>query len=175
MRIWLASFAAFFLLAAGFATPARASQDVVHFGSTIDIGPNDTVHDAICFFCSVNIHGTLNHDAVVFFGDVRIDGHAQHDVVNFFGSTRVADESSIGQDVVNFFGSVRLGQNASIGKNTVVMFGSLHSEPTASFGGDRVVQPGWLFWGPILFLGLGISFIVREVRGAQRRRILRGY
>ena len=82
--IWLMCGLALLVLAAG--VPARAAKDVVHFGSSIDVGPGESIHDAVCFFCSVNVKGTVRGDMVVFFGDVRIDGHAEHDVVNFFGN-----------------------------------------------------------------------------------------
>ncbi len=168
--------ALFVLLTAMLATPARASQDVVEFGSNIDVSQTDTIHDAVCFFCSVNVEGAVNGDIVVFFGNVRIDGHANHDVVNFFGNVTAGDDASIKHDLVNFFGSVRLGQNVTVGQDLVVMFGSLRAAQSASFliGGSRVVEPGWIFWGPLLAIGLGIYFVVHEVRGGRRRRIL-GY
>lgn len=162
------------LLASVMATPARAAQDIVEFGSTIDVPQKDAIHDAVCFFCSVNVEGTVNGDIVVFFGNVRINGQANHDVVNFFGDVTAADDTSIGHNLVNFFGGVRLGQNVTIGQDTVVMFGNLRAANSANFGGSRVVEPGWLFWGPFLVLGLGIYFVVHEFRGYRRRRLL-GY
>jgi hypothetical protein len=166
------------LLALSFAilaTPAHAAQDVVHFGSSIDVGPNEEIHDAVCFFCSVNVQGTVNGDIVSFFGSVRISGHARHDVVDFFGDVKAADDSSIGHNLVNFFGSVWLGENVSVDRDAVVMFGSMHSAPTATFGGDRVVEPGWIFWGPFLLIFGGIYFVAHEIRGIRRRRFMRMY
>lgn len=168
--------AALLLLLAGFAArPALANQDVVQFGSTIEVPADGSIHDAVCFFCSVKAHGTVHGDIVVFFGSVEIDGHADHDVVDFFGGVRVGDDASIKQDLVNFFGGVRLGENAQVGHDTVVMFGDLRSASTASFGGSRVVQPGWVFWGPFLLIFGGVYFVVHEFRAMRRRRFLRGY
>jgi len=161
----------FLLLMAMVATPARAAQDVVEFGSNIGVGPNETVHDTVCFFCSVRVKGTVTGDIVVFFGNVSIEGQAHHDVVNFFGHVDVADNSSIGHDMVNFFGKVRLGENASVGKDAVVMFGRLDAADSASFGGSRVVEPGWIFWGPFVALMLGFYFVVHELRAYRRRRM----
>ena len=156
------------------AKPAFANRDVVHFGNSIDVPEDATIHDAVCFFCSVNVKGTAQGDIVTFFGSVNIDGKAEHDVVDFFGAVRAANDSSIGHDVVNFFGGVRLGENVSVGEDLVVMFGDLHMASSASVRGDRVVQPGWIFWGPLLVFGLIIYVIVREVRASRRRRML-GY
>lgn len=163
------------LLTVMLATPARASQDIVQFGSTIDVPQKDSIHDAVCFFCSVNVEGTVNGDIVVFFGDVRIQGKANHDIVNFFGEVTAGDDTSIGHDLVNFFGGVRLGENVTVGQDTVVMFGSLRGAESTNYGGSRVVEPAWLFWGPVLAVGLGIYFVVHEFRAYRRRRLLGVY
>lgn len=154
---------------------AHASKDVVQFGSNIDVAPDSTVHDTVCFFCSVNDHGTVDGDVVVFFGNVHIDGHANHDVVNFFGSVTATDNASIGKDLVSLFGSVRLGENVSVGKDLVAMFGGTRIASTVTVGGDRVVQPGWVFWGPFLIFLLVVILIVREIRNQRRRSFMRGY
>ena len=172
-RIWLMCGLALLVLAAG--VPARAAKDVVHFGSPIDVGPGESIHDAVCFFCSVNVKGTVRGDMVVFFGDVRIDGHADHDVVNFFGDVKAADDTSIGHDLVNFFGGVELGRNVTVGQDAVVMFGVMREASTSSVGGSKVVESGLLFWIPFLVIGGMISFAVRELRWMRRRRFLRGY
>lgn len=164
-----------FAVLAAFALPAHASKDVVQFGSNIEVAPDSTVHDTVCFFCNVNVRGSVDGDIVVFFGNVHIDGHANHDVVNFFGSVTAADNASIGNDLVNFFGGVRLGENVTVGKDMVAMFGGVRMASSATVNGDRVVQPAWLFWGPLLVIFLVISVIVREIRNQRRRQFARGY
>ena len=109
-------FAAVFTAAA---TPLRADQDAVQFFHNIDVTPDDPVHDAVCFFCSVNVEGKASGDIVVFFGASRSTAKRIGDIVNFFGSVKAADDSSIGGDLVSFFGSIRLGQNVSVGKDVV--------------------------------------------------------
>ncbi len=166
------------LLAAIFAlttTPARASHDAVQFGSNITVPAGQTVHDAVCFFCSVQDEGTVDGDIVVFFGNVHISGEAHHDVVNFFGSVRADDNSSIRHDMVSFFGVVRLGENVSVGKDLVVMFGGLRAADSVNVGGDRVAPAAWIFWSPMLILALIIIGVVREIRGYRRRQYLAAY
>ncbi|KAA6464867.1 hypothetical protein DYQ86_02615 [Acidobacteria bacterium AB60] len=175
MRARLLYLAVLSAVIAIFASPAHASKDVVQFGSNIEIAPDATVHDTVCFFCSVNDRGSIEGDVVVFFGNVRIDGHANHDVVNFFGDVTASDNSSVGNDLVSFFGRVRLGENVSVGKDMVAMFGAVRTASTVNVGGDRVVQPGWLFWGPFLLLVAVIFVVVREVRAQRRRHFMRGY
>jgi hypothetical protein len=166
------------LLAAAFAvtaTPARADRDAVQFGTNINVAPDATVHDAVCFFCSVNVEGKVTGDIVVFFGNVHLAGDAQHDVVNFFGNVKAENGATIEKDLVSFFGTIRLGENVTIGKDMVAMFGSVHAADSVTVGNDRVIQPGWVLWGPLLFIGLIVILIVREYRAYHRRLLLRGY
>ena len=167
-------FAATLLCAAFAYAPARAEQDQVQFFSNIHVASDETVHDAVCFFCTIDIEGKATGDVVVFFGSTHIASEAQHDVVNFFGSVQ-ADDASIGHDLVAMFGSVRLGNNVQVGEDLVTMFGSLHAGESVTVKGDRVVQPAILFFGPFFFLVLIFVLIVREYRAYRRRMFLRYY
>lgn len=157
------------------ATPAHANKDAVQFGSNIVVPEGQSIHDAVCFFCSVNAKGSIDHDVVVFFGNVHIAHESKHDIVVFFGTLRADDDASIGHDVVNFFGSVRLGENVTIGNDLVVMFGGLHAADSATIVGNRVFQPLWVFLTPLIVLGLIITLIVHEVRSRRRRDYLAAY
>jgi hypothetical protein len=167
--------AALLVTAAMAARPAQAERDVVHFANSIDVAAGSTVHDAVCFLCSVHVHGTVNGDIVAFFGSVQIDGEAKHDVVNFFGGVQLADGASIGHDLVNFFGTVRLGENSSVGRDMVAMFGWVRAADSVSFGGDRVTIPAWIFWGPLLLIFCAVSFVISEFRRHRQLRYMRGY
>jgi hypothetical protein len=157
------------------ATPAYANQDAVQFGSDIHVAREATVHDAVCFFCSVNVEGEVQGDVVVFFGNIHLAGNANHDVVNFFGKVTVEDGVSIRQDLVSFFGVIRLGENVSVGKDMVAMFGSVHAPESVTVGKDRVVQSSWILFGPLILVGLIVILIVYEYRAHRRRVLLRGY
>jgi hypothetical protein len=154
------------------ARQARADRDEVQFGTNIVVPAGGTIHDAVCFFCSVNALGTVDHDVVVFFGDVHIAGQANHDVVNFFGTVRADNNASIAHDLVSFFGSIRLGENVSVGGDMVAMFGGLHAADTVNVTGSRVVQPGWVLFIPLLILGGIISLIVNAVRNFRDRQLM---
>jgi len=157
------------------ATPAHAIRDVVQFGSDIVVPQGSSVHDAVCFFCSVRAEGAVDHDIVVFFGGVHIAGHANHDVVNFFGKVRADDNASISHDLVSFFGFIRLGENVSVGNDMVAMFGGVRSPDSVSIGGNRVVQPGWILWVPLMIFGSIIVLIVSAIRNHRRRQMFIGY
>ncbi len=159
-------------LVAATARPAHADRDEVQFGTNIVVPAGGTIHDAVCFFCSVNALGTVDHDVVVFFGDVHIAGQSNHDVVNFFGTVRADDNASIAHDLVNFFGSIRLGENVSVGGDMVAMFGSVHTADTVSVNGSRVIEPGWLLFIPLLIMGGIVSLIVNAVRNFRHRQFM---
>lgn len=164
------------LLSAAFASPhARAERDAVQFFSNIHVAPGSQVHDAVCFFCSVDAEGKVTGDIVVFFGNVHVASEAQHDVVNFFGRVTADDNATIGHDLVSIFGSIRLGDNVHVGEDLVAIFGSLHAGQGVTVERDRVVQPAILFYGPLLFLVVVLVLVVREFRAWRRRQFLRSY
>jgi hypothetical protein len=168
MRLWLAAG----LLAAAVAaapTPARANDDAVQFFSNIHVTPDAPVHDAVCFFCSVEVDGKVTGDIVSFFGSVHISGEAQRDVVSFFGSVRIDDNATIGRDLVSILGSVRLGENSSVGRDAVSLFGNIHAPASAHIGGDRVSIPAIIFYGPLLLIIGIIVLIVHEIRSRRYR------
>jgi hypothetical protein len=143
--------------------PAYAQHgDAVHFFSNIEVAEDQEVHDVVCFFCSVNVDGTVTGDIVTFFGSSRIAGKAQKDVVSFLGSTDV--EGSIGKDLVVFAGSVRLLPNSSVGHDMVLFVGSLSQDRTATIGHDSVHFPGIILlpvFMPFLLIALGIYLLIR--------------
>jgi len=157
------------------AVPARANNDAVQFGSDIYVAPGSSIHDAVCFFCSVNAQGSVDHDIVVFFGNVHIAGRSNHDVVNFFGNVRVDNDGIIAHDLVSFFGGVRLGDSVSVGNDMVVMFGSVRASNSAIIAGNRVFQPVWVLLIPFLILGGIIYAIVIGVRSFRSRRLYAAY
>jgi hypothetical protein len=154
---------------------ARAEEDQVQFFSDIHVSSGETVHDAVCFFCSVDLEGKASGDVVVFFGNTHIATEAHHDVVNFFGHVTADDNATIDHDIVNFFGGIRLGNNVHVGEDVVAMFGSLNTGENVTIDGDRVSQPAILFYGPLIFLVVVLVLLIREFRAYRRRVFLRNF
>ena len=141
---------ALILVCAAFApAAARAERDEVQFFSNIHVDADSTIHDAVCFFCSVDLEGKATGDVVVFFGHTHISSEAQQDVVSFFGKVTADDNATVGHDLVSMFGNVRLGENVRVGEDLVAMFGSLNTGNGVTVEGDRVVQPAWIFFAPM--------------------------
>jgi hypothetical protein len=135
---------------------ARAEQDQVQFFSNIHVYSGSTVHDAVCFFCSVDVEGKATGDIVVFFGNTHIATEAHHDVVNFFGRVTADDNASIDHDLVAMFGTLQTGNGVTVDR-------------------DRVVQPAILFYVPLIFLTVILILIIREFRAWRRRALLRSW
>lgn len=154
------------------ARPARADRDQVQFGTNIVVPAGSSVHDAVCFFCSVNAQGAIDHDVVVFFGDIHIATHANHDVVDFFGTVRADDNTSIAHDLVSMVGSIRLGENVTVGNDMVAMFGGVHAADSVSVAGNRVIQPFWILLVPLAIIGGIITLIVGAVRNFRHRQLM---
>jgi hypothetical protein len=154
---------------------ARAEQDEVQFFSNIHVSSGSTVHDAVCFFCSVDVEGKATGDVVVFFGNTHIATEAHHDVVNFFGRVTADDNASIDHDLVSMFGSIRLGENVHVGEDLVAMFGTLQTGNGVTVDRDRVVQPAILFYVPLIFLIVILILIIREFRAWRRRAFMRSW
>jgi hypothetical protein len=154
---------------------ARADQDQVQFFSNIHVSSGSTIHDAVCFFCSVDVEGKATGDVVVFFGNTHIATEAHHDVVNFFGRVSADDNASIDHDLVSMFGSIRLGENVHVGEDLVAMFGTLQTGNGVTVDRDRVVQPAIVFYAPLIFLIVILILIVREFRAWRRRSLLRSW
>ena len=157
------------------ATAACAEQDEVQFFSNIHVSSGSAIHDAVCFFCSVDIEGKATGDIVVFFGNVHVAASAEHDVVNFFGNVTADENATIDHDLVSMFGNIRLGDNVHIGEDLVAMFGNLEAADNVTVEGDRVVQPPWLFYGPLIFLVVVLVLVIREFRAWRRRNYLRSW
>ena len=157
------------------AAPAYADRDAVHFFSDIKVAPDATVHDAVCFFCSVHDEGEVQGNLVVFFGGIHIAGKADHDVVNFFGEIHAEDNAEIGNNLVSFFGGIRLGQNVDVGHDMVSMFGFTHVPESVHVGHNSVTMPFMIVAAPIIFVGLIVIFVVYQVRAHRRRQFFSAY
>jgi hypothetical protein len=108
-----------------FVLPASAS-DEVHFLQNIQISEDSTIHDVVCFLCSVEAKGDVQGDIVVFGGSLQLKGNAHRDVVVFAGNVNMGAEATIGRDLVIFGGQLNAGSHAMI-------------------NGDRVIFPAWIF------------------------------
>lgn len=104
-------------------------SDRVQFFQNIEVGPNESVGDLVCLFCSIHNAGTSG-DNVAILGSIVVDG-------------------TVNGDCVAVGGSIRLSEDASVGGDTVGLGGGVSRHPNAAVKGEVVSQVG-----PFIFLGM---------------------
>ncbi|MBI4461703.1 MAG: polymer-forming cytoskeletal protein, partial [Acidobacteria bacterium] len=55
-------------------TRADAQRERVQVGRDIEVGPNETVGEAVCIGCSIRVQGIIRGEAVAVGGGIEIDG-----------------------------------------------------------------------------------------------------
>jgi hypothetical protein len=139
-------------------------NDVVRIGSSIHVGPNDAVGDAVCVGCSIHLAGLASGDLVAVGGSVQVDGTVRGDVV-----------------VVG--GRLRLGPGAVIHHDVTLVGGKLERDPSARIEGE-VSNPSLaggagglavLLLGPLIFMlvaGVLLCVLCMAVVGERRIEII---
>ena len=109
--------------------------DRIQFFQNVEIGPNESVGDVVCLFCSIHNSGTSG-DNVAILGSIVVDG-------------------TVNGDCVAVGGSIRLGEDASVGGDTVGLGGGVSRHPNATAKGEVVSQVG-----PFIFLGMVLGPLI---------------
>jgi hypothetical protein len=107
-------------------------RESVQFGRDIVVESGDTIEDAVCFGCSIRVHGALNGDAVAFWGNIEIT-------------------AAVAGDAVAIGGDIRLTRGARVGGDAVAVAGKIERDAEASLGGESVSLPGL---GKYILLGI---------------------
>jgi hypothetical protein len=107
-------------------------RDSVQFGRDIVVEAGDEIGDAVCFGCSIRVHGALNGDAVALWGNIEIS-------------------ATVAGDAVAIGGDIRLTQGATVGGDAVAVAGKVERDAEANLGGESVSLPGL---GKYILLGL---------------------
>jgi hypothetical protein len=143
---------------------AEHGNDVVRVGSSIYVGPNETVGDAVCVGCSMHIAGSASGDLVAVGGSVQVDGTVRGETV-----------------VVG--GNLRLGPQAIVHGDVTLVGGKLERDPSARIEGQisnapvmgNVAGLAMLMLVPfvgMLLLGVVLSVLCVAVAGERRVEIV---
>jgi hypothetical protein len=152
----------------GFAKNSGAN-DRVQIGKSIEVGPDETVGDAVCIGCSIRVQGHVMGDAVAIGGAVDVDSKVNGDAVAIGGSVRLGPDSSVGGDVTTVGGAVQRDSTSSVGGDVVVN----HHLP---------VMSGMMGMGTLFLMGLVasipltiiLSVICYFILGQQRVEVMVG-
>ncbi len=138
---------------------ARDPDDRTQFIRNIVIEPGEEVGDALCFFCSIQVRGTVSVDAVAIGGGIEVQG-------------------AVEGDAVAAGGGIRLSPRAKVDGDAVAVGGRLERDPKSSVGGDAVSNP-WSYIpgqrqpflpGFVLFLAVSIAVVLLAALIARERR-----
>ena len=78
---------------------SSGGNDVVRFGKSIEVGPEESVGDAVCIGCSIHIVGTASGDLVAIGGAISVEGTVRGDAVVVGGNLRMGPNALIHGDV----------------------------------------------------------------------------
>ena len=143
---------------------ARGADDRIQFVRDIVIGEGQTYGDALCFFCSIRVRGTLEGDAVAIGGGIDVDGVVNGDAIASGGAVRLGRSADVEGDVVSVGGPLNrhAGAHVSAGADTV-------NSAWFYLPGQRQI-----FWRSlIVFLAINAALGVLAALGARTGRVVR--
>lgn len=155
------------LPATALAATAGDTENVVSFGHSVTVGPNETATGVVVFGGSANMQGTDLGDLAVFGGSATVDGPVTGNVVVFGGSPVI--NNRVGGNLVVFGGTAHLQDGAeimgdvfSIGGSTertgnAVVHGSI-SSGFGLFGGWHFLSGAFDVWRLFSAIFLGLIF-----------------
>jgi hypothetical protein len=88
---------------------SAAQPNLLHFGQNFMVAPDQTVHNATCFLCSVEVAGHATGSVRVFAGNVSLNGSVAGNVLVFGGNLTLTDGSTVGGHVFIFGGRLYSG------------------------------------------------------------------
>ena len=149
------------LLFLALTAPPLEAEDRTQFTKDIVVQPGEKVDDALCFFCSIHVRGTLGGDAVAIGGSVEVEGTVDGDVVASGGGVRLGPGATVTSEAVAVGGHLERGPQSSIG-------GDVESVQWFSLPGQREpFLPGAAANLAISLLTVGIFFLVLRQRRAE--------
>jgi hypothetical protein len=94
---------------------AQSAADRTSFGKDMVINAGENVDDAICYFCSIRVYGTLSGDAVALGGGIEASGSIEGDALAAGGGVRLAAGARVNGDVTAVGGTLERAPQASVG------------------------------------------------------------
>ena len=83
---------------------SQAPANIGHFGRNVLVAADETIHNARCFLCSVEVEGRVTGSVHVFAGNVLLNGPVAGNVLVFGGNLTLASGTTIDGHVLIFGG-----------------------------------------------------------------------
>jgi len=149
---------------------AQAPADRTYVGQDIYIASGQQVHNAVCFFCSVQVEGELTGRVLVLFGSLNVSGQVQRSATVLWGNAVVDSQARIGGDTVVLGGNAVYEADESLVGSAYVLGGHL-SYVSRGGGYDRAQKRVSL--SPLHFVliaALGLILLSLLIFARVRRR-----
>lgn len=152
---------------------AQAPGNRTYFGQDIYVAAGQEVHNATCFFCSIQAEGDVTGHALVVFGSLDLSGQMKEGATVIGGNAVVDSQARIGGDTVVLGGNAVYETDESLAGSAYVLGGHLsHVSREKGFGKKRIslspMVSGVIGVGVLLLL-----FLVVAARVRVRRRVVR--
>lgn len=146
---------------------AQAPGNRTYIGQDIFVASGQQIHNATCFFCSVQVEGDLTGHAFVLFGSLNLSGQVRDGATVIGGNAVVDSQARIGGDTTVIGGNAVYEADESLAGDAWVLGGHLSHVPRVK-GEDRrrtVLSPK-VMWGLLVLLiaGAGAAIVVPRVR-----------
>jgi hypothetical protein len=162
----LSSFVLSLLLTVGALGQAPGSR--TYIGQDIFVAAGQQVHNATCFFCSVQVEGDATGHVIVFFGSVNVSGQVQKSATVIWGNAVVDSQARIGGDTLILGGNAVYEADESLGGSAYVLGGHLSRVSKVEGDGRHRVTMSPLFSGLLAVVVLLLLSLVIVPRFRHR-------
>jgi len=164
----LSSFVLPLLLVAGAFGQSPGNRTYV--GQDIFVAAGQQVHNATCFFCSVQVEGDLTGHVFVLFGSLNVSGQVRRNATVIVGNAVVDSQARIGGDTVVLGGNAVYESDESLAGSAYVLGGHLShvSKASGERRGHRVMVGPLFFWLLAVLVLLLLSLVIAP---RVRRRV----
>jgi hypothetical protein len=141
----LRSFVFPLLLTVGALGQAPGSR--TYLGQDIFVASGQQVHNATCFFCSVQVEGDVSGRVVVLFGSLNVSGQVRRSATVIWGNAVVDSQARIGGDTVVLGGNAVYETDESLSGSAYVLGGHMSrvSRPHGESGAPSRVSLSPMF------------------------------
>src|SRR5580692_8528519 len=115
----------FLMFALASAALGQSPGNRTYFGEDIYVASGQQVHNATCFFCSVQVEGDLTGHVFVLFGSLNVSGQVRRDATVIVGNAVVDSQARIGGDTVVLGGNAVYETDESLSGSAYVLGGHL--------------------------------------------------
>lgn len=151
---------------------AQAPGNRTYFGQDIFVASGQQIHNATCFFCSVQVEGDLTGHALVLFGSLNLSGQVHESATVIGGNAVVDSQARIGGDTTVLGGNAVYEADESLAGDAMVLGGHL-SHVDRRQGEDKrrlALSPSVLWLLVVLVLaGMLAAIIVPRIRRRATR------